>query len=56
MESYWPDSFAEYCGEYGGDEDSISDRDTWKRLQAFAASIADFLTADELDGLRRLAL
>ena len=49
-----PETFADFCAEYGYDSDSIKARDTFKRCATFARRIRAFFTEAELEGLAEI--
>lgn len=53
-DAYCPDSFEEFCSEYGYDEDSAKARQTWKRCTAFADRINAFFDGSELEELAEI--
>lgn len=53
-EVYTPDTFEEFCLEYGGDEDSIKTRQTFIRANRFAKSLRAFFTEEELSALSEI--
>lgn len=50
-----PETFAEYCSEFGKDADSIKAKQTYARLDRFAKRLKAFFTAEERDMLGELA-
>lgn len=53
-DSHCPDTFADFCGEYGYDVDSIKAEQTFKRCSSFAKRIRAFFTAQELESLSEI--
>lgn len=51
---YCPEDFAEFCREYGYDEDSRSALATFKRCAKFAKQLRDFFTPEELEALQEI--
>jgi len=52
---YCPETFEEFCSDYGYDEDSRRAYSTWERVVQFARDIKEFFTEEEfeeLEGLR----
>jgi hypothetical protein len=49
-----PETFADFCSEYGYDSDSIKARDTFKRCALFARRLRAFFTEAELQGLAEI--
>lgn len=41
-----PETFADYCSEYGEDSDSIKARQTWKRCDSFARRLRAFFASE----------
>ncbi len=52
---YTPDSFAEFCGEYGYDQDSITALKMFKRCDRFAKRLQAFFTEQEAQQLSEIA-
>ena len=50
-DAYTPDTFADFCSEYGYDSDSITAKQTFTRASRFAARLRAFFSADELEQL-----
>ncbi len=46
-----PDTFEDFCGEYGEEPDSHGALATFKRLRAFADKLQAFFVQDEIDDL-----
>lgn len=44
---YCPDNFADFCDEYGYDEDSRKAYATWERCSKFAKELREFFATDE---------
>ena len=51
LDGYFPDTFEEFCLNYGYNDDSISDLALFKRCKEIADKNADFFTPDELEKL-----
>lgn len=51
-EAYTPDTFADFCAEYGYEPDSIRALQTFRRCSAFAKRLRAFFTAAELEQLQ----
>lgn len=51
---YCPDTFADFCAEYGYDEDSRAALATFKRCAAFAKRLRGFFTKKEIKGLSEI--
>lgn len=49
-----PETFAEFCAEYGYDSDSIKAKQTFRRAHAFAKRLHAFFTAEELEALAEI--
>ena len=49
-----PDTFADFCGESGCDEDSRAARALFKRCSTFARKLRAFFTAEEIEGLSEI--
>lgn len=49
-----PDAFADFCAEYGYDEDSRAALATFKRCAAFAKRLRGFFTKKEIAGLSEI--
>ena len=49
--AYCPDSFEDFCGEYGYEQDSRKALATFKRCAAFAERLRAFFSEDELEAL-----
>ena len=49
-----PDTFADFCSEYGYDEDSRAAHATFKRCTAFARRLRAFFTEKEIEGLSEI--
>ena len=50
-DAFCPDDFADFCGEYGYDADSIKALQLFRRCSAFAKRIRAFFTESELEQL-----
>lgn len=53
-EANTPDTFADFCREYGYESDSIKALATFKRANTFARRLRAFFTAGELEGLAEI--
>lgn len=53
-DAYTPETFEDFCGEYGYQEDSIKALQTFKRADRFAKRLREFFTADELEALQEI--
>ena len=53
-EAYTPETFADFCGEYGYEEDSIKALQTFRRCSAFAKRLRAFFTEAELEQLQEI--
>lgn len=53
-DAYCPETFSDFCAEYGYDEDSIKAMQTWKRADSFAQRLRAFFTATELQQLSEI--
>lgn len=51
---YCPETFAEFCGEYGYEQDSIKALQTFRRCSAFAKRLRAFFTESELEQLTEI--
>ena len=49
-----PDTFKEFCDEYGYDFDSRRAETTWTRCHAFSKQLRAFFTSDELSKLEEI--
>lgn len=49
-----PDTFENFCAEYGYDADSRKAYATYKRCHAFALRLRNFFTADEIEKLQEI--
>ena len=49
-----PDTFKEFCDEYGYDSDSRRAEATWKRCHAFSKQLLAFFTSEELSALAEI--
>ena len=48
------ETFADFCSEFGEDEDSIKALQTFRRCSAFAKRLRAFFTAQEIDDLSEI--
>lgn len=53
-DAYTPETFADFCGEYGHEEDSIKALQTFRRCSAFAKRLRAFFTEAELEQLQEI--
>lgn len=53
-DAYTPDTFADFCAEYGYEPDSIRALQTFRRCSAFAKRLRAFFTAAELEQLQEI--
>jgi hypothetical protein len=53
-EAYTPETFADFCAEYGYEEDSIKALQTFRRCSAFAKRLRAFFTEAELEQLQEI--
>lgn len=53
-DAHTPDSFEEFCSEYGYEHDSIKALQTFRRHSAFAKRLKAFFTASELEQLSEI--
>lgn len=53
-DAHCPDTFAEFCGEFGYDEDSIKATQLFNRCSAFAKRLQAFFTPAELEQLAEI--
>lgn len=51
---YCPETFAEFCADYGYEADSIKALQTFRRCSAFAKRLRAFFTAEELSQLSEI--
>lgn len=49
-----PESFDDFCAEYGYEEDSRKALQTFRRADRFARRLRDFLTSEEQDNLAEI--
>jgi hypothetical protein len=49
-----PETFEDWCGDYGYDTDSRAAYATWERCKAFAAKLQHFFSADDLAALSQI--
>lgn len=54
IESGCPDTFEDFCAEYGYEEDSINALQTFRRCSRFAKRLQAFFTEKELTELREI--
>jgi len=53
-DAYTPETFEDFCAEYGYDSDSIKALQTFRRCSAFAKRLRAFFTAEELKQLQEI--
>lgn len=53
-DAYTPETFADFCAEYGYDEDSIKAAQTFKRAHRFAKRLREFFSDAELEQLQKI--
>lgn len=53
-DAYCPDTFKDFCGEYGYDQDSIKALQTFRQCSAFAKRLLAFFTDAELEQLSNI--
>lgn len=53
-DAYCPETFADFCGEYGYESDSIKALQTFRRCSAFAKRLRAFFTKAELEQLQEI--
>ena len=53
-DAYTPETFADFCGEYGYESDSIKALQTFRRCSAFAKRLRAFFTSTELEQLQEI--
>ena len=53
-DSVIPETFHDFCWEFGYNEDSRRDYSNWERCSKFAKKLRAFFTADELEALREI--
>ena len=53
-DAYTPETFADFCGEFGYETDSIKALQTFRRCNAFAKRLRAFFTAAELEQLQEI--
>lgn len=49
-----PETFEDFCGDYGYDQDSIKALQQFRRCSAFAKRLREFFTAEELEALSEI--
>lgn len=49
-----PESFEDFCSEYGYDRDSIKALQSFRRCSAFAKRLRSFFTAEEIEQLQEI--
>jgi hypothetical protein len=53
-DAYTPETFADFCAEYGYESDSIKSLQTFRRCSAFAKRLRAFFTGAELEQLQEI--
>lgn len=53
-DAYTPETFKDFCSEYGYDSDSIKASQTFRRCSAFAKKLRAFFTESELEQLQEI--
>lgn len=53
-DTYCPDTFKEWAGEFGESEDSIRALQTYRRCSAFAKRLQSFFTPEEITALQEI--
>lgn len=53
-DAYCPETFEDFCGEYGYERDSIKVLQTFRRCSAFAKRLRAFFTEPELEQLQEI--
>jgi len=53
-DAYTPETFADFCSEYGYESDSIKALQTFRRCSSFAKRLRAFFTEAELEGLAEI--
>jgi hypothetical protein len=53
-DAYTPETFADFCAEYGYESDSIKALQTFRRCSAFAKRLRAFFTEAELEQLQEI--
>jgi hypothetical protein len=53
-DAYTPETFADFCGEYGYEQDCIKALQTFRRCSAFAKRLRAFFTEAELEQLQEI--
>ena len=54
LDAYCPDTFEDFCEEYGYDQDSRKAFSTWKQCDTFAERLRAFFTENELKELAEI--
>lgn len=49
-----PETFKDFCGEFGYEQDSIKALQTFKRASSFSKRLRAFFTADEIEALQEI--
>lgn len=49
-----PETFEDYCGEFGGNKDSLRELQTFRRVSAFAKRLRQFFTPEEIEALTEI--
>ena len=53
-DAYTPETFKDFCGDYGYEQDSIKALQTFRRCSAFAKRLRTFFTDAELEQLQEI--
>lgn len=53
-DAHMPDTFEEFCGDFGYEEDSHKAHKTWKQCEAFAKKLCRFFDDEELKALAEI--
>lgn len=53
-DTHCPDTFKDWCGEFGENEDSIKALQTYRRCLAFAKRLQAFFTTEEITALQEI--
>jgi hypothetical protein len=51
LDVHSPETFSEFCSEYGSDPDSISQRKLFRRCRKHARMLREFFTEDQIEKL-----
>jgi len=53
-DAYCPDTFQDFCEEYGYEEDSIKALQTFQRCERFSKRLNEFFTREEIEDLAEI--